>query len=296
MAGARKPGPQCSYSDWDDIDNGTMCRAQSPTPGPQGHRSAGYEFGDIRRAVRGSSYIAVADASYVAMPDVKYRTGTAMPSHKKLSGDLLSWFAGKLSALDKALKGNARQSWGMMIWGEGSGEDSTATKASAGAKLWYSAFDFAQFMEIMGLILDVIPEGTSYRASVKSLRDELNAKNPEKVAAFVKKSVEELEEILDAAEENIASTASPFSPFKASPATSPVSPFFPALKRAPTRQPPAIKKAAKFQTGQWVAHGGSGNIYVKIKYSDGSIRYVLGSRSGQQDIANPGPMLWRPVS
>jgi hypothetical protein len=36
MAGARKPGPQCSYNDPVDINDGTMCLAKSPTPGPVG--------------------------------------------------------------------------------------------------------------------------------------------------------------------------------------------------------------------------------------------------------------------
>jgi hypothetical protein len=36
MASGRKPGPQCSNNDRVDIDDGTMCLAQSPTPGPLG--------------------------------------------------------------------------------------------------------------------------------------------------------------------------------------------------------------------------------------------------------------------
>ena len=39
MAGSRKPGPQCSYNDRVDIDDGTMCVAKSPRPGPLGVRS-----------------------------------------------------------------------------------------------------------------------------------------------------------------------------------------------------------------------------------------------------------------
>jgi hypothetical protein len=33
MAGARKPGSQCAYSDPADVHDGTLCRAESPTPG-----------------------------------------------------------------------------------------------------------------------------------------------------------------------------------------------------------------------------------------------------------------------
>ena len=39
MAGSRKPGPQCSYNDRFNVDDGTMCRAQSPAPGPLGTAS-----------------------------------------------------------------------------------------------------------------------------------------------------------------------------------------------------------------------------------------------------------------
>jgi len=36
MAGGRKPGPQCSHNHPVNIDDGTTCLAQSPTPGPLG--------------------------------------------------------------------------------------------------------------------------------------------------------------------------------------------------------------------------------------------------------------------
>jgi hypothetical protein len=36
MAGARKPGPQCSFSDSIDIEDGTSCRAPTLGPGPIG--------------------------------------------------------------------------------------------------------------------------------------------------------------------------------------------------------------------------------------------------------------------
>jgi hypothetical protein len=39
MAGGRKPGPQLSQNDWVNIDDGTMCLAQSPMPGPLGSPS-----------------------------------------------------------------------------------------------------------------------------------------------------------------------------------------------------------------------------------------------------------------
>ncbi len=34
MASGRKPGPECVYKDKQHIDDGTLCRQQSPQPGP----------------------------------------------------------------------------------------------------------------------------------------------------------------------------------------------------------------------------------------------------------------------
>jgi len=36
MAGANRPGPQCEYNVPEDVEDGTMCRAESPLPGPVG--------------------------------------------------------------------------------------------------------------------------------------------------------------------------------------------------------------------------------------------------------------------
>src|ERR1700676_2927709 len=47
MAGGRKPGPQCSFSDRIDIDDGTICRAQSSPPGPLGPEFRKSEGGEI---------------------------------------------------------------------------------------------------------------------------------------------------------------------------------------------------------------------------------------------------------
>ena len=295
MAGARKPGPQCSYTDWADIDDGTACRAQSPAPGSLGLRTAGYDFHGVRQAIQGSTYVTVADATSVAMPNVNHLPGTSMSSHSEMSADLLSWFGGKLSALDNALRGNARQSWGMIIWGEGTGEGSTATKASSGASIWNSSFDYKEFMDLMDFILDAIPEGTSYREKLEEMHDALDARDPEKAATFIKKSCDELEKILDAGGKRVASATSPFSPVMAPPA-SPASPFLPAVNQAPLHVAPSVKKAARFEMGQWVAYDVAGNMYVMIKYSDGSRRYVFGSIFGTHDIPNPGPMKWRHVS
>ncbi|HEY7393093.1 MAG TPA: hypothetical protein VH640_31525 [Bryobacteraceae bacterium] len=41
MAGARKPGPQCSYTDSASLDDGTICLTRTPAPGPLGTSSPG---------------------------------------------------------------------------------------------------------------------------------------------------------------------------------------------------------------------------------------------------------------
>src|ERR1039457_4401938 len=56
MAGSRKPGPQCSYNDRVNVDDGTMCLAQSPTPGPLGTTSG------LPAEIEGGEYVSSAFA------------------------------------------------------------------------------------------------------------------------------------------------------------------------------------------------------------------------------------------
>ena len=150
-----------------------------------------------RAAALVSTSQAVASTTYVEILLPNHVTGPP----PKLSPDRLSWFFSKLDALDKALQGNAKQSWGMIIWGEGSGEGSTATKAAPGAKIFGSPFDFKEFMDLIDLISnalpDRLPKGTSYRDDLENMRDELNAKKPDAAAKFILKVAKEIHEIVD---------------------------------------------------------------------------------------------------
>lgn len=215
--------------------------------------------------------VAPISTTYVAMPDPKYYVGSAGASQKGVSDDLWSWFVGKLSALDKALKGSAKQSWGMIIWGEGTGKDSTATQLSKGGTI-LGFFDYAKFMKIMDLILDVVPEGTSYHKTLKNMHDACNAKDPEAFAGAIKEGVATVKEI-----QALSKTPRP-------PTPPPITPARVAFHKA--------------EVGQWYAMDplGSGNMYIMIEYSDGSKQFLFRSIYGGYDIRDPGDVGWKPVS
>ena len=152
MPAARKQGRLCASRTRSKVQDGTTCRSQSPTRARVGDPWEAYEFAGMP-----------ADATYVCM-QAAAKFHFIMPpadlfaeTDTDLTAEALSWFADKLRALDKALKGNATQSWGMIIFGKGTGEGSTATKAAPGAKIWSSSFDFKEFMDILELVIDVHP-------------------------------------------------------------------------------------------------------------------------------------------
>jgi hypothetical protein len=208
--------------------------------------------------------VAPISTTYVAMPDPKYYVGSSGTSQKGVSDDLLSWFVGKLSALDKALKGSAKQSWGMIIWGEGTGKDSTAAQLSKGGTI-LGFFDYAKFMKIMDLILDVIPEGTSYHETLKNMHDACNAKDPEAFAEAIKEGVATVEEI-------------------------------PKLSKAP-RPPTPVAFPKVGVKREWIADDPSGGFYIKVEYADGSIRFALWGDDGRiYEVQDPGPRDWDEAS
>src|SRR3974377_974646 len=75
MAGARKPGPQCSHSDPLDVDDGVMSRAQPHLPGPSGITSR--VLGDGQRSDTNTVYSRALELAPAAL----YReTGCAFDS------------------------------------------------------------------------------------------------------------------------------------------------------------------------------------------------------------------------
>jgi hypothetical protein len=215
---------------------------------------------------RGTSYVVPISTTYVATRTKKNPFLGSGASG--VSEDLFSWFVGKLNALDKALEGSAKQSWGVVIYGGGTGKDSPATQLSKDGTTWGS-FDYAKFMAIMDLVLAAIPEGTDYHDTLKNMRDALKSKQPEKAATFIQESVVKIEEI-----QGISNTHRSLTPRSTTPAKVTVS---------------------KVEVGQWVWMDPSGNEYVKIKYSDGSTRFVFGSIYGVYDIPDPGAVDWQRV-
>jgi hypothetical protein len=250
----------------------------------------GHEFGDIYKMVPDATYVAGSSSRDIENR-LKYGTGKGAaakkPSPEELPG-LFSKFVGMLRALDKIVTGKATQSWGMVIYGEGDGRDSPAAVASKGAKLWGS-FDYAEFMKLINLILVAIPENSDYRKTIEDMRDEMDAKKVDNLAAFVLKAVQEIEEIKKDAGvgESDNKKGAAASESKQQTTQKPQ-----IASDKPTTGLPAKPKR---QLGQWVASDASGNTYIMIKYSDGSKRFVFGSIFGTRDINDPGPMDWKRV-
>ncbi|HEX6369491.1 MAG TPA: DUF4157 domain-containing protein [Longimicrobium sp.] len=75
------------------------------------------------------------------------------------------------------------------------------------------------------------------------------------------------------------------------------SPGKPGSKAAGTATQPTgtQPKPGKVVVAEWIAHDNAGNSFSRIKYSDGSYRYVLGSIFGIRDIEDPGITEWKKV-
>lgn len=111
----------------------------------------------------------------------------------------LKKLARMLDKLDKMLKGNARQSWGLLLWGEGDGRGGTAARLTNPDKLW-GQFDYAAFMELMGEVLEAIPESSDYHEVLEGLRDELDGKEVDQLATKLFEVIEEANEFREARE------------------------------------------------------------------------------------------------
>jgi hypothetical protein len=259
----------------------------------------------------GAPYTAARDATYVAGPGsreienrLKFATGKNTPAKNPNPlglPSLFSRFVKMLGDLDKRLQGNATQAWGMIIYGEGDGRDSPATKASKGARIWGS-FDYAGFMELMNLILLAMPETLDYRKKLENFRDELDPrkvlKDPAKAAEFFKDKVEEVVEIQKALGDS------------ATPKEAGISGTNKQTGTLENRQAPAQKIKAgatlptkgtttpspqKVEVGRWTTTEQPFNQFFKMKYSDGSTRFLMVSAFGKEEISDPGPMNWKKV-
>lgn len=239
-------------------------------------------------------------------PAAKVDSGKDAPTKEPTQKDmpsLFSRFVKYLGELDRMVQGSATQSWGMIIWGEGDGKDGPATKASKDANIWGS-FDYSAFMEIMNLVLLAMPESTDYRKKLQSMKEELDARRPEKVAEFLKKVIEETDEYKKLSAEGERQKVGPTGLAKVEHApvrkskdavTSPKSVLKQNVPNDASKSAPTTNKmSAKTQIGQWAANDAF-NQYVMIKYSDGTKRFVMGSVFGTRDIEDPGPMEWKQI-
>jgi uncharacterized protein DUF4157 len=255
--------------------------SETPTPATPTSPTA-----EAERATKPTAAV----STYVAVPssrDIENRLKYGTGKHKKPT-DLFSKFAAMLRSLDKILQGNATQSWGIIIYGEGDGKDSPATKASKDASIWGS-FDYKEFMDWMEFVLEVIPEHSNYREMLENLHEEMGKKEVDEIAEFVFEAVQDLDELkenLRAADEKAGSTEP--SETKQPPSQT--------VKVAPIKPATGTTKQQKVEVGQWVAGPDlSGNTYFMTEYSDGSKRFELGSIFGSKEIKDPGPMDWRRV-
>jgi len=93
-------------------------------------------------------------------------------------------FKADLRWLDNYIKGNATQSFGVHIWGMGSGQGSTATRATPDANV-IGTFDFKEFMETMDVLMTVLPQGSNHHNALNQIRQGIDLGDPEVVATYV---------------------------------------------------------------------------------------------------------------
>ena len=216
--------------------------------------------------------LAVPSSTYVAMP-APPKIGK--PPARIVTPARRSWLLRKLDAIDRACQGNATQDVGWLIWGEGSGDGSTATKLSAHGCI-VSEVETKEMEEIFELLELAAPEGTHYREVLKEFKDAFHLKDPYKVAKWVMESRKQIIETFELEEKPNFADHLPL-----------------PIIQQPVSTPVNEEKKKVVEMGQWVAYDQSGNMYVKIAYSNGNKRFVFASIYGHKDIADPGPMEWR---
>ncbi|MDQ1394344.1 MAG: hypothetical protein QOF30_3321 [Acidimicrobiaceae bacterium] len=283
-------------------DRGLPATAPLPFQGP------GRQTGPPRPVVADATHVFGFDPADVERRIAQSNKAGSAP--RTLTGPersgLLSRMLVCLGALDRHLERapqswgvkKVTQSWGMPEYGAGDGTDSPATAASKNAHL-LDGQDVMELIETMDVLLLATPESGSYRGKLKEMRDDLNAKEPDKVAAFVKEFIEATKEYLATSEgaEHGTTGATSWGQI-AGPAPADVA--APGTTKGHDGTATAGPKAmtggqSKVKVMQWVAYDASGNQFAKIRYSDGSTRFMMGSIYGVREIADQGPMEWKRV-
>jgi hypothetical protein len=226
--------------------------------------------------------------------------GTKKPSPLELPS-LISRFLSMVIALEKKLEGHATQSWGMIIYGEGDGKGSTATEASKDANIWGS-FDFAEFTELMDLIMLAIPETLDYRKKLEHFRDALDPrkimKDPVKVAEFAQDKFEQVAEIKDtfgAAETKKSAGASVAKRQTGTLEGRQASTGKVKAEAAVTKKTTTTPQPQKVEVERWTSTEITFNQFFMMKYSDGSKRFLITSVWGTREISDPGLTHWEKV-
>jgi hypothetical protein len=236
---------------------------------------------------------------------------SASESPASLFDDLLR----ALDHIDKMLLGDATQSFGLFLTGAGGdSKSSTATKPSKDViYLNDSGWDLTVLLEVADMLSVALASRSEmfmtwkkfkegpvealfeFTMKVKEAREKLGKEtgatsdSSERLRDTATQLLEELRTIrTDVAQTADTTTLKPIVTPKTvqSPAAS---------KPVPVGATPVKPAQGKVETGQWVDYDASGNMYIMIKYSDGSKRFVFASIFGSKDISNPGPMKWRRV-
>jgi hypothetical protein len=153
-----------------------------------------YSFGSIDLLHRGDG-TAARDKTSVsgftpAAIDQRLRYGKSA-----MADDLLGRILGMLAGLDEKLKGSARQSWGWIIYGTGTGRGGPGAAISPGGKV-AGTFDYALFTRYLDLFLSAVPE-SSAREQLESLRKDLDARRLDDLPQHMYEARHELEEIAE---------------------------------------------------------------------------------------------------
>ena len=200
-----------------------------------------------------------------------------------------------LKVFESRLQGHATQSRGLIIHGTGDGKDSPATPASKDAKIWGS-FDFAAFMELMGTILDALPEGFD-RRPFENLQEAAEKRD---YSEFVQIAHDIIIPLISRETEGMDKDTVEKKQFAEQKTGSPKDKRIDSLpndeKMPPAdsakNEPGRLETVKQFQPGvadkggfpasQWLRS--DGNWYLMIKYSDGSKAFFFISGVGNRKL------------
>jgi hypothetical protein len=253
-------------------------------------------------------------------------TGKASPSD--VIGSVLDRIFAVLDRWDKSLMGDAKQSWGMSFWGEGSNsKESTAAKPTKDVTyLNSSSFNVMELLSMFDLVLLALskpheifktpaelkekPIDAIYdlKQKIEDIKKEMEREKRErerdakKAGALLYRPsdlplmVQKLERDVKAARPALVQYAKLQAQSGAASKVATSQTLHAAtVKKSVVALEKNAPKKEKLELGQWVAYDAF-NSYAKHLYDDGSTRFTMGSVFGVKEITNPGQLDWKRVS